>query len=157
MRRRVPLTLWLALLILVVGNPPGISWGGPAPTGIVVAFQTVDTGQNSGLREPTEIVIRDAAAWTELWRRHASGRPAPTVDFGRDMVVGVFTGVSQDASGLWITRIVREADRLTVYYALVDSKPVPMSQQAVPLLPFHIVRLPRSMAPVWFALIITRR
>ncbi|MGQ0549667.1 MAG: hypothetical protein ACT4PY_08385 [Armatimonadota bacterium] len=148
---------WLVLAILAVGSAVGTSWGGPAPTGIVVAFQTVDTGQASGIREPNWLVIRDTAAWAELWQRHAPGRPAPSVDFSRDMVVGVFTGVSQDSSGIWITRIVREPDRLTVFYSLVDSKAVPMSQDAVPVLPFHIVRVPRTMAPVWFALIITKR
>ncbi len=157
MERRVPLSLCLGLVVLVVGNAPGVSWGGPAPAGRVVPFQTVDTGQTSGVREPTQAVIRDAAAWTELWRRHAATRPVPSVDFGKDMVVAVFTGVSQDASGIWITRVVSETDRMTVFYSLVDPKPVPMSQEVVPALPFHIVRVPRSMAPVWFTLIITKR
>ncbi|MGH2347974.1 MAG: hypothetical protein ACRDFT_00750 [bacterium] len=157
MTRGLTLSLSLTLMTLVVGHAAGISWGGPAPTGVVVTFQTVDTGQTSGVRAPTEVVIRDASAWGELWRRHAGARPAPTVDFGRDMVVAAFTGVSQDASGLWITRIVRESDRLTVYYALVDSKPVSVVQAAPPALPFHIVRLPRSMAPVWFSVILTKR
>ncbi|MGH2375194.1 MAG: hypothetical protein ACRDIC_17205 [bacterium] len=151
--------LWVALAIIAVGYTAGTSSGGPAaPVGTVVGFQTVDTGQNSGLREPAWLVIRDAPAWTELWQRHAgTARPAPSIDFGRDMVVAVFTGVSQDASGVWITRIVREPDRLTVFYSLVDPKPLPVLQEPASALPFHIVRVPRTMAPVWFALIITKR
>lgn len=152
--------LWVTLTIVAVGYTAGISFGGPAPApvGTVVGFATVDTGQNSGVRDPAWLVIREAPAWAELWRRHAGAtRPAPSIDFSRDMVIAVFTGISQDASGVWITRIVREPDRVTVFYSLVDTKPLPMAQEPAPVLPFHIVRVPRTMAPVWFALITTKR
>jgi len=86
-----------------------------------------------------------------------AGRSAPAVDFNREMVVAVFAGVSQDSSGLWINKIVRETERLTVFYSLVDSKPVPLSQNPVVVKPFHIVRVPRSSAQVWFALVVTKR
>ena len=160
LRKARMVALWVALAMIAVGYTVGTSSGGPAPApvGPVIGFQTVDTGQNSGLRDPAWLVIRDAQAWAELWQRHAgTTRPAPSIDFGRDMVVAVFAGVSQDASGLWITRVVREPDRLTVFYSLVDPKPAPILQEPTSTLPFHIVRVPRTMAPVWFALIITKR
>ncbi len=51
---------------------------------------------NSGLRTPQRTVVRDAAAWQELWaaiwRDHGAAAPLPAVDFSREMVVVVALG-----------------------------------------------------------------
>ena len=41
--------------------------------------------------------VRDRDAWASLWRAHAPRRPAPAVDFSREMVVGVFMGTRPTA------------------------------------------------------------
>ena len=33
-----------------------------------------------------------AGEWSAIWGQHAPGRPAPSVDFTREMVAGVFFG-----------------------------------------------------------------
>ncbi len=153
-RRATPVVLVLMLTALAITYATGTSQGAGAD---VVSFKTVETGRTSGIREATELAIRDAAAWNELWRRHVgtAARPAPAVDFEREMVIAVFAGESVWSNGLVIIRVVRDVDRLVVYYALADMKPLPISQNVVPAMPFHIVRVPRSATPVWFSLMKT--
>ena len=45
---------------------------------------------NSGIAEPTRLVVRDAATWASTWSRIWNGQssqPLPAVDFTRDMVI----------------------------------------------------------------------
>jgi hypothetical protein len=143
--------LVLVLTALAIAYTAGTSQGASAN---VVSFKTVETGPTSGIREATWLAVRDAAAWTELWRRHVgtAARPAPAVDFEREMVIAVFAGESVWSNGLAIIRVVRDVDRLVVHYAMEDMKSLPISQAVVPAMPFHIVRIPRSTVPVWFSL-----
>lgn len=149
------MTLCLLLAALFVAHTAQVSHGGPAapPPAPTVAYQTVDTGRISSIREPSELVIRDAAAWTALWQRHAgTARPVPAINFDKDMVIAVFAGESVWSNALVVLRIVREPDRLVVFYAMADMKPLPISQQVTSAMPFHIVRVPKSGMTVWFSL-----
>lgn len=133
----------------------GISWHPRAAAGAdaskIVPFTVVDTGRTSGIREPTQVIVRDAGGWTVLWRTHAgaTGRPAPAVDFTRDMVIGVFAGEST-ARTLAISRIVHESDGLVLWYVLRDTGPLPDGQGLTKASPFQIVRLARLAVPVRF-------
>lgn len=52
-------------------------------------------GQQSGITQSKNVVIRDAAAWAALWREHTRGAPeapVPAVDFKKMDVVAVFLG-----------------------------------------------------------------
>ncbi|MBI2898627.1 MAG: hypothetical protein HYY17_00410 [Planctomycetes bacterium] len=49
------------------------------------------TGEDSKIQAAEAVLIRDMAAWIELWKRH-SDKEAPKVDFGRHQVLAVFHG-----------------------------------------------------------------
>jgi hypothetical protein len=69
-----------------------------------VEFQTIDQTTRSGVREARNVVVRDTPSWAALWSAHAgSGAALPTVDFSRQMVVGVFLGTQ--ANGCYATKI----------------------------------------------------
>jgi len=148
--RPVLITVTLTCGVLLAG----ISWHPGAAAGVeaaIVPFTVVDTGRTSGIREPTQVIVRDAGAWTVLWRAHAgaTGRPAPAVDFTRDMVIGVFAGEST-ARTLAISRIVHESDGLVLWYVLRDTGPLSDGQGLTKASPFQIVRLARLAVPVRF-------
>lgn len=50
------------------------------------------SGGNSGILEFKTVVVEDAKSWRQIWTSHAPGKPAPEVDFSKEMVVGVFLG-----------------------------------------------------------------
>ena len=52
----------------------------------------VERGGQSRIDQPRQVTARTDAEWTALWREHSPGRPAPAVDFSREMVLGVFLG-----------------------------------------------------------------
>ena len=57
-----------------------------------VSFTTVAQGAVSAIDEPRHAVVRTAAEWQSLWDTHSPEAQAPTVDFTRAVVVGVFLG-----------------------------------------------------------------
>jgi len=147
--RSLPALLCVMLLALIVTHP-GAPAGAEASQ--VVPYTVVETGRTSGIREPAQVVIRDAAAWTALWRTHAgpAGKPAPAVDFGREIIIALFAGDSPAPRTLTISRIVHESDGLTVWYILRDTGPLPDGGSPSRVAPFQIVRLTRLVAPVRF-------
>ncbi|MBI3998833.1 MAG: hypothetical protein HY355_07345 [Armatimonadetes bacterium] len=122
-----------------------------------VPFVVVASGATSGIREAAQYVIRDAAAWKDLWQRHAgaSMRPIPAVDFERDMVIALFGGESRAPRALTVVRIVREGDALVVYYTQGETRPVTDTDGLAPTVPYQIVRVGRSPLPVRFSLVKT--
>ena len=56
--------------------------------------RTLVKGQNSRLDGARQVVVRTAAEFTALWTQMGDPRPAPEIDFTREMVVGVFMGHS---------------------------------------------------------------
>lgn len=73
------------------GGDPGGGDPGTNPPDGSVPFTIVDSGTQSGITTRREVVIRDAGAWEALWSEHKGGA-APTIDFTRELVVGVFQG-----------------------------------------------------------------
>ncbi len=120
-----------------------------AQTPSEVPFTTIAAGKISGVRTPTQIVVRDVAAWRSLWVRHAgSGVVPPAVDFNREMVIAFYAGAQPQSVVLAIHRIVREPERLVVYYMLAATRPLPQPEEGSTITPFQIVRLPRVALPV---------
>jgi hypothetical protein len=68
---------WLALLVHAQGG---------------VGPRTIDKGDQSNIDTRREVVVRTAADWQKLWQQHSPDRPMPSVDFSKEMVVGVFLG-----------------------------------------------------------------
>jgi PrcB C-terminal len=120
---------------------------------VAVPFSTLDKGLTSGVREPTQLVIRTHDDWAALWGRHMQIQPAPQappVDFSRDMVVALFMGERPTGGHrIEITRVERADSGLSVRYRSQAPDPGTMVSQALTQ-PFHLVTLPRDESPVVF-------
>ena len=117
----------------------------PAKPAKQVAFQTVEKGSQSGVREFLAIIIRGQAEWQDLWQRHASIKanvsPAPTVDFDKEMVLGLFLG--EKPTGGYEAEILsaeRVAGTLLISFAEKGPPAGAILTQALTQ-PFHIVRV----------------
>jgi hypothetical protein len=116
-----------------------------------VNFTTVEPNVRTGIMEPRNVVVRDEAAWATLWAEHAGKDAAlPKVDFGKQMVIGVFRGAQPDGCRGTAVRSVDFRDgKLNVVF--VDTVPGPgiMCTMAI-VYPSHLVVVNRSEAPVEF-------
>jgi hypothetical protein len=146
--RSVWIAVAVAMALSLIGGAPAGSQDGRD-----VRFVTITTGAISGVREPARLVVRDPEAWRGLWRRHTQGAdsPLPPVDFGREMVIGVFAGASPGR--VTIHRVTREAGRLVVGYSVRERRPLPDGEGVPPSTAFHIIRLARSPLPVEFSVL----
>ena len=110
-----------------------------------VPFITIAKGARSGVRQPSQIVIRSQSEWQKLWRQHTSTStvpaPLPVVDFDKEIVAAVFLG-EKPTGGYGVEISSAEvADRaLTVFVRETSPKPGAMVTQAINQ-PFHIVRI----------------
>ena len=114
------------------------------------AFVTVAKGDASGRQLAAEVVVRTAAEWKALWKEHAPTEKMPSVDFTKQMVVGVFAG-SKPTTGyaVEITGVRTEGKDLLV--EVVRREPARGTLAAQILTePFHLVSLPRHDGPVRF-------
>jgi hypothetical protein len=116
---------------------------------IQVSFTTIARGPNSGIDEPRQVVVRAAEQWQALWRQHST-EPAPTVDFEKHMVAGVFLG-SRPTAGydVEVVRIVEVDGGLRVEYRTRRPAPDRIVAQVITA-PFHLVRLPQTAGTVRF-------
>ncbi len=57
-------------------------------------------GSDSRIERHEVHLVRDAKKWTELWKRHRSGEPAPRLDFAKSAALAVFQGKSWNSHGL---------------------------------------------------------
>jgi hypothetical protein len=106
-----------------------------------VPFTTIASGQQSGVEEQREIVIRTPADWKALWKEHAPDVPMPSIDFSKSIVAGVFLGSrSTGGYGVTIASVDRQGTELVVRWR--EQKPAPnaMVIQAVTF-PFVLVRI----------------
>jgi hypothetical protein len=151
--------------IQIIRSSPGDSGvslqpdlGGGLPE---VPIVTVDLGFRSGISTPREVVVRDRAAWEELWTDHIAGQPQtarlPDVDFTSHMVLAVFLG-ERPSSGYAITILdATERDEELVVDVEVTVPPPGMSELAVLTRPYHIVMVSRTEGSVEFVATETAR
>jgi hypothetical protein len=123
-----------------------------------VNFTTIEKSQFSGINVERTEVIRDAAAWEQLWKQHQArvtpGAPPPIVDFSKNMVVAVFNGErAHTGFTMAITKVYKSGAKLFVEY---DSKgPLPSQAKisnyaAVITSLAQMIVLPRSDEPASF-------
>lgn len=111
------------------------------------------SGQYSAQEAAKRVVIRDSAAWKQLWRAiHARIEPmpeVPEVDFHKHMVIGVFLGTKPTGGySVSITGIVRNAKTVV---SVRERAPAPGDMVTMALTaPYHVVVVPRSEKPVEF-------
>jgi protease stability complex PrcB-like protein len=115
-----------------------------------VPMTTIARGEMSAIDEPREVVVRDAAAWSKLWKEHNWNDPAPAVDFTRRMVIGVFLGTRQTAGyTVEVTGVTEDAGSLAVRYT--ERRPATRDVTAQILtMPFHLVSVAAHTGPVRF-------
>jgi hypothetical protein len=110
----------------------------------------INSDSMSSIDRAEQAVARTPDEWQALWRRHAPGRPAPTLDFNRDMVVAVFLG-SRPSGGYAaeITSTAIENGVLVVRWRESAPAPGQMAAQVVTA-PSHIATVPRHAGQVRF-------
>jgi hypothetical protein len=133
------------------GVPPG-DW----PAGIELGRFHPQTEQYfqfaGGLREPLNLVVRDARMWEAMWRRitanHGEPPPPPEVMFGREMLLIAAMG-AQPSGGyrIRIERVLDEGDALEAHVVHVSPGPRCGAIAAITH-PVDIVRIPESDKPV---------
>ncbi|MGZ8290985.1 MAG: protease complex subunit PrcB family protein, partial [Telluria sp.] len=116
-----------------------------------LVFKELDRSTRSLIAQPRNVVVKDAQAFAALWAEHTgSAVPAPTIDFGRSMVVGVFLGSRMN--GCYATDIAsvsRENGKITV--SRVDTEPGAGAICTMAIVnPAHLVVIERSDDPVEF-------
>jgi hypothetical protein len=142
-------------MLLAMGGAAVFAAATPGwPDGQPVTFSTVARGSQSGIRESLQVLIRSDPEWADLWRRHTAPvlppPPVPQIDFGHQMVIGVFIG-KRPSGGHEVEVVdVREAaGRLAVRYRGKIPPAGMLTTQALTY-PYHLIRLRRSDLPVAF-------
>lgn len=113
-----------------------------------VQFVTLEKGVYSGISEHALIVIRSEDDWNILWARHVSmtsPKPdTPQINFFRDMVIGVFTGLKPSGGyGVEIAKIERDEKAMTVFYRETMPSPEDIAS-AVMTQPYHLIRIEKQ-------------
>jgi hypothetical protein len=117
---------------------------------VVPPVRSLDQGGQSEVDVPRQVTVRDRDAWASLWRAHAPRRPAPAVDFSREMVVGVFIG-TRPTAGFAVDIVgYRDSgsDVTVLYRETVPSRDTIAAQVIVS--PYHLVVIPRRTGTVSF-------
>ena len=110
----------------------------------------VEQGGQSRIDRPRQVTARTDAEWTALWREHAPGRPAPAVDFLREMVLGVFLGNRPTPGyGVEIFGTRLQGAELVVQFRETPPPPGRILAQLITS-PFVIVARPLHQGPVRF-------
>ena len=114
------------------------------------AIRTIDKGALSKVDDRLTASADTEAEWTTLWKKHSFDKPAPHVDFSKEMVVAVFIG-SRPTAGFSV-EIVAAAERdgkFVVTYKEAQPAPGGISAQVLTA-PYHIAAVSKSSLPVTF-------
>jgi hypothetical protein len=152
--------LEVAGMVLIVGiaacAAPEQSTLPPGPSIPVVRLRAEPYSfeYNSGLTEPTRLVVRDAAEWQSLWTQIYQGRfpvpPLPAIDFSREMIVVAALG-TRSSGGYSILIDGASATGADVAIAVRSIAPGRKCGVTAALTqPVDIARLPRRDGQVSF-------
>ena len=120
---------------------------GPAPGS---PMKTLEAGMESQIEEPHQLTARSAEEWAKMWRDHAGERARPTVDFARDMVVGVFLG-GRPTAGFGVQIVGTREDRGGLVVQYRETRP-PAGAITAQILtsPHQLVTLPKRAGDIRF-------
>jgi hypothetical protein len=112
--------------------------------------RSLDKGDQSFVDERRTVIARSTAEWRAAWNQHAPDRSRPPVDFGREMVVGVFLGSRPTAGfAVEIVGVKGEADALIVRYR--ETRPAAGAILAqVVTMPYHLAAVPAHKGEIRF-------
>lgn len=117
---------------------------------VVPPVRSLDQGGQSEIGVERQVTVRDRDEWASLWRAHAPGRPAPAVDFSREMVVGVFMGTRPTAGfAVEIIGYRDSANDLIVQYRETAPSRDTITAQVI-VSPYHLAVIPRRTGTVSF-------
>jgi len=112
--------------------------------------RTLDKGAMSNVDDHLQTSARTAAEWTALWKKHNYDKPAPAVDWSKEMVVAVFMGSRPTAGfAVEIASVAERDGKLVVAYRETAPKAGAVSAQVLTA-PYHIAAVPKSSLPVAF-------
>jgi hypothetical protein len=108
------------------------------------APRTIAKGEQSNIESPVQVLAKNEAEWSALWRRHAGGREKPPVDFAREMVAGVFMG--SRPTGGFSTTIVTSMEVKGVLVVRYSETIPPRDAVTAQVLtfPYHLVAIPKA-------------
>jgi hypothetical protein len=116
----------------------------------VLPLRVLEKGDQSNVDDARQVALRTAAEWKTLWRQHSPDRDQPRVDFGRDMVVGVFLG-SRTTAGFSVEIVSALVEQGALVVRFRETRP--QSDRIVAQVitsPYHLVAVPRHSGEVKF-------
>ena len=123
--------------------------------GSTIPIKTIEKGTQSNVEDPRMVIVRSSDEWAKLWRAHAPDRTPPSVDFSRDMIVGVFLG-SRPTAGYQVEIVGARLDdersphgALVVQYR-VTAPAADAVTAAVLTMPCHLVAVAARAGDVKF-------
>jgi hypothetical protein len=126
---------WMLVLVALQGGVP---------------LRVLEKGDQSNVDDARQVALRTAAEWKTLWRQHSPDRDQPRVDFGRDMVVGVFLG-SRTTAGFSVEIVSALVEQGALVVRFRETRP--QSDRIVAQVitsPYHLVAVPRHSGEVKF-------
>jgi hypothetical protein len=106
--------------------------------------RTIEKGDQSNVEDAKQVLARSGAELRVLWQQHAPDRPAPSIDFSKEMVVAVFMGSRPNAGfSTAIVSATAAAGVLIVRYSETRPKPGAIAAQVLTF-PYHIVAIPKA-------------
>ena len=116
----------------------------------VSPLRVLDKGDQSNVDDGRQVAVRTTAEWNTLWRQHSPDRDQPRVDFGRDMVLGVFLGSRTTAGfSVEIVSALLEQGILVVRFRETRPQSDRILAQVITS-PYHLVAVPRHTGDVKF-------
>lgn len=116
----------------------------------VPPLRVLGKGDQSNVDDARQVAARTTAEWNTLWRQHSPDRDQPRVDFGRDMVLGVFLGSRTTAGfGVEIVSALVEQGILVVRFRETRPQTDRIVAQVITS-PYHLVAVPRHSGDVRF-------
>ena len=118
------------------------------------AMRMLERGTQSYIDLPKQVVARTQAEMDAFWKQHAPNRAQPKVDFGTEMVVGVFLGSRNTAA--YSVEIMSVGEQKTAQQAALvvrfhETAPPPAAVVAqVITTPYYLVAVPKYAGDVRF-------
>lgn len=115
-----------------------------------MTFASIAKGDMSGQQDAKQVVVRTDAEWGALWTDHSPKDTLPSIDFSKNMVVGVFLG-TRPSAGYQVEIVgVRTQDKeLIVEYVQKQPGRGTMAAQILTE-PYHLVSVTSHPGPVRF-------
>jgi len=121
MARKMILCLFLLIFCMIAcgGNEGNAEEDSTAENSKPVYYTLLETGVQSGIKEPGDVIITDQQVLDSVWDLHHSyieGKTqAPDINFDEEVVVGIFLG-EKPSTGYWLRfdTVRRDGDDLIV-------------------------------------------